>query len=420
MALEKIVKKDKEELEFYKRVHENAKRVLWDVGFKLTNPEIIELLENTKKAVYDTGTGRIHIFYDPLNGIDYVQECVDLSVKAKENFKRMPSYNSFSLGGAVPFIEEEKEEEWRLATYDDVKRSAKMAAEYQDVIQVWDSPIYVYKGSRFETAKILDETVPQLKEIGVEEMTDDEVKHFLSDDWMHWFDPVHSPLTGSKREMSALLRSARLGATLAIASMPMAGYSAPYTPEGLLTMGHSEVLFGNCIAQTANPGIVCIHAGYPCPTEKYQMIHGSLEHNLINAAMARLNMWVTGLPTDQAGATNSLPRTNTQAYEEGRNGRNLFRSTGFHVIRQAFGFVNNTAAFNFEKFEKEIEHERNDREKINLQLDKLFIPDDPKVMEVITRRGSSLYMDDMHTLANYGIVWEDWVQKFKKMNDWPY
>lgn len=400
-----------EEIRTYERIHENAKRVLFEVGFKLKNPEIIRRLEDTGKAAYNDATGHIHIVYDPLEGIDYTQECVDLAVEAGKKYEYMPCFNSFAIWGAPFFVEERAER--RPATYEDLKRGLRIAIEYPDLIKLWGRPVKVYKESQFESAKVLEEMAPGIKEIGVEEMTDDEVKRIVREDWFHWLCAAQSPLSELENVMRSLVRSAELGANLILCSMPMGGISSPQSPEGLLTICHAEVLFMIVVAQTINPGIVCIHAGYPCPTKKYQMMHGSPELNFINLALTRLNLLVTGLPTNQAAASTNQPQTNAKAYEEGEKGRNLFRLFKFHMLGESFGFVDNLTAFSFEKFEKELEEERSARKKSNYHLNTLYIPEDPEVLEVIQRRGSTFgYMDDLHTLRNL-TTWDDWIKELK-------
>jgi len=400
-----------EEIRIYGKIHENAKRVLSETGFKLKNPEVIKILEGTGKAAYNDETGHIHILYDPAEGIDYTQKCVDLAVEAGKKYKYMPDFNSFAIWGAPFFIEEKNGR--RTTTYNDLKKSLKIAVKYRDLIKFWGRPIKVYKGSQFESAKIIEEMVPGIKEIGVEEMADDEVKCIVKEDWFHWICAVQSPLTELEDVMRALTRSAKLGANLILCSMPMSGMSSPQSPEGLLTICHAEILFMIVVAETLSPGIVCIHAGYPCPTKKYQMMHGSPELNFINLALTRLNLLVTGLPTNQAAASTSQPKINARAYTEGRRGRNLFRLFKFHMLGEAFGFVDNLTAFNFEKFERELEEERSARKKFNYRLDSLYIPEDQEALEVIKRRGSTFgYMDDLHTLRNL-TAFDDWMKELK-------
>ena len=49
----------------------------------------------------------------------------------------------------------------------------------------------------------------------------------------------------------------KAGLPVFVSAMPMAGISAPYCYNGVLSMTHAEVLFGICAAQLLNPGTTC-------------------------------------------------------------------------------------------------------------------------------------------------------------------
>ena len=105
----------------YERIHKNAKRVLEEVGFRIKNIEVKKILENTGIAAYDETTGHIHILQD------YTQHCVDIAPKS---FKCDPGFNSFGLGGCIPFIEEEPGK-FRPVTHKDLERAAKFISKNQ-------------------------------------------------------------------------------------------------------------------------------------------------------------------------------------------------------------------------------------------------------------------------------------------------
>ncbi|MEA2058962.1 MAG: hypothetical protein U9P10_00170 [Thermodesulfobacteriota bacterium] len=61
------------------------------------------------------------------------------------------------------------------------------------------------------------------------------------------------------------------------------------------------------LAETVNPGVCCVHGGIP----DVMGISGDLCYSdprqpLINSAMARLNLWVTGIPSAQSGGSTSI------------------------------------------------------------------------------------------------------------------
>jgi trimethylamine:corrinoid methyltransferase-like protein len=407
------------------RIHENALWVLCYPGVKVHRcPEAKEILEESGVATYDQASGRI-LFHEPA----VVQHYVDIAVEAGLNsFPLRPWSGSYSLGGAVTWVptgtfnKKTGEEIWRSPTLEDVCVMSELAVDYQDLFPMWCRPFFIDK-HHYETAKIMDSKVPQLKSMGMVELSDNQVVEFCGPEWVHWTDAVMSPLVALRRETVSIIRSAKLGAQLALASMPVSP-AAPYTPEGLLTLAHAEVLFQIVLAQIANPGTVCIHAGYPCAPlwPPRGMAHGTFSHNAINAAMARINMVITRLPSNQAGGTTSELKVNGKALADGRIGRRLLRLLGFDSIRQAFGFGANTAFFSLVKFLQETRLERVDRRKPITRLPVLLLPEDPKVMDTIcTYAVSGNFYNADNTLNNSG-VWKDWEVNFVNFYehlDWP-
>ena len=58
------------------------------------------------------------------------------------------------------------------------------------------------------------------------------------------------------------------------------------------------------IAQTINPGIFCMHGGIPGVTEAGgDLSYSSSYQPLINAALARVNTWITRFPSAQSGGS---------------------------------------------------------------------------------------------------------------------
>jgi len=390
----------------YERIHSNAKKVLEEAGFKLFSKDIRTILEGTGMAGYDEKTGHIHILKD------YTQECID---RAPKKLKVDPGRNSFGLGGRLQLIEEKPaiheegyfiNQEVRPATYTDLKWAVDYIANNTDVIKFSHTPIGVPNGNLYRMARIMHDNLPNdfLKGISMAEMGDKEVSQFVSPDWVHIFCGVESPLTEIPEKMGGIVRSARLGANLGLSTMPMSGTNAPQTPEGLLTLCHAEVLFMIVVAQTVCPEVTCIHYGFPCPTKNYYMMFGSIQHAMMNAAMAHLNMEVTKLPAMQSAGSTHQPYLNSESLEEGIKCRAFLRHVGFHMMRHAFGTTHNTNFFSFQKLVLDVEAERN---KLGKEEGEIVIPEDKQACDVIIRKGSDPnYMEDYHTTQN--IMCWDW------------
>jgi len=396
-----------EEEKLYRRVHENGKKVLEEVGVRITHPETIKILEGTGMAGYDKSCGRIII------ESDYTQHCIDLAPKT---FAGDPGYNSFGIGGIPPFYKRETGYP-SPASFKEFKNSIDKIAKNLDIIKLVSPPVKINKGDDFRYVQVMDD-LPCLKLACSIQMKAKETKHFVGrNDWIDSFCLIQSPLYVPNKSAEKFLISARLGNNLAATTMSMAGWSAPYTPEGLMTIAHAESLFALVIAQTVNPGIVCLHGGMPLNMNGYNLAYGSYGQSLINAAMARLNMWVTKLPSIQSGASTDQEDLCKKALDDGRTGRKLLRNYGFHIMRHAFGNLDNLNYFSLEKMLKEVKQERADAKKFKKKKTQpLYIPKDNqalKLIEMVEREKNSDYWTSDHTRKNID-CWNEWERKLRK------
>jgi trimethylamine--corrinoid protein Co-methyltransferase len=216
------------------------------------------------------------------------------------------------------------------------------------------------------------------------------------------------------------IRSAKTGNNLLLLDFSIAGATAPNSPEALLTMIHAQVLFMMVLVQTIRPGTVCVHGGIPGITlENGDLSYSSSSQGLINEAMARLNLWVTGFPSAQSGGSTSVSEDVQTAVEESRRARNRLRRYGAHIIRHAFGALGNLQYFSLDKFTEDCSiemHTRNGlKENIigDMNVLPLFLPQDDHAMEAIVElavKGNAQVTD--HTLKNLDAFkkWEKRVQ----------
>jgi trimethylamine--corrinoid protein Co-methyltransferase len=169
-------------------------------------------------------------------------------------------------------------------------------------------------------------------------------------------------------------------------------------------------------AQTLNPGLVCVHGGIP----DVLGIEGDLSYSdpgqpIINSAMARLNMWVTGFPSAQSGGSTSIIDNIPLAVEESELSRNTLRECGVHILRHAMGALGSLNYFSHEKFIEDCKRERAAR-RIWLKtrhdfVVPLYVPEDKQVVRgirEIAEKGGPKNAD--HTLNNVGAFLK-WRQK---------
>jgi trimethylamine--corrinoid protein Co-methyltransferase len=131
------------------------------------------------------------------------------------------------------------------------------------------------------------------------------------------------PLEVNENFSEHFVKVVQAGLPTFISAMPMAGISAPYCYNGVLSMTHAEVLFGICAAQLLNPGVPCVHAGFPTiadPSIEYNPNYGLVSHNYLNLLMTHLNL-ILDLPSFQSAGTTHEEHLTDRAYEDAKMGR---------------------------------------------------------------------------------------------------
>jgi trimethylamine--corrinoid protein Co-methyltransferase len=393
-----------EERETYKRVQETTKAVLSEVGIETRNKEVIRILERTGLAGYDESTNRIHLLPDL---IDMVLDSAPKTYSGDEGM------NTLGIGGIPPFLYRESDEFPMPANYEDLDRVIKMVGENLDVVRFLSQPVKVHKGDALKCNQIMDQLDNCIKVTASCYMSDADAVEFFKgrDDWHDSVCGLKSPLSCMDDMMDALIKCARVGNNLRMTTMALAGRTAPQTPEGIMVVNQAEVMFMLAVAQTVNPGMLCMFGGMPCPTRPDgELSCASDGMNMLNTAIARANMWVTGLPTVQSGGSSEQKDPTEAAVKEGIRGRTLQCDFGVHNSRHCFGVLDNLNFFSEEAFLKDTEAQRQyvketkDREYV---LKPLYIPRDDKAFDVIQHIGSGDYHVDYHTTANIS-AFEDW------------
>ena len=389
----------------YNRIHETAKAVLAVVGIETRNETVISILEATGLAGYDASVGRIYLLPD----------LIDQSIEsAAKTYLGNDGQNTLGIGGIPPFLYREKDPYPMPATYQELEHLIGIVGENLDVVRFLSQPVKVHKGAPWRCNQIMDRLENCIKVTCSAYMDgEDAVKWFAGrDDWHDSICGVKSPLICMDGMMDALIRSARLGNNLRLTTMPLAGRTAPQTPEACIVITHAEVMFMLAVAQTINPGILCMFGGMPCITRP----DGNLEYshdavNLLNVAVARLNMWVTGLPTVQSGGSTSEKTPNKRALLDGKRGRQTLCEFGVHNARHCFGVLDNLNFFSEEAFGFDCQaHREYLKTRANTNgLRPLFLPTDNLAFEVIQQVASSDYHVEFHTTANLS-SFDEWAK----------
>jgi len=369
------------EKELYQRIHDNGRKVLSEIGMDIAeSPELMDILMEADAIDYENESA----IFIPLRET-YIDRCLE---KCPRNWPANPDKNTFGTGATPPFLKRVGDDELRQATRSEFKSIVDSVAQNEDVIGIFSLPVATDKNiTAFEVAQLMEKGYSGLKMTATKGFSDDEMK-FLSgkDDWVDGTSLITS-FTQMNTMVSPFLRSARSGANLLLLDLTIAGSSGPGSPEALLTQIHAQVLFMMVIAQTVNPGVLCLHGGIPGVTEAGgDLSYSSSHQTFINAAMARVNTWITKFPSAQSGGSTSISELTSEAIFESELSRNTLRKYGVHIIRHAMGAMGSLNFFSLEKFEEDCERERKNLKLFSTApVDKgiipLYTPEDPEAIE---------------------------------------
>ncbi|MCD6297747.1 MAG: trimethylamine methyltransferase family protein, partial [Deltaproteobacteria bacterium] len=103
--------------DYLKRIHEDALRVLEEVGVKCESKEVRQIFEETGMAAFDDSTGHIHVLR-PL-----VEQALDTTPKRDQYW--IPE-NSFGVGGTAPFVYDDQTGDLVEPTFDHLVKIAKI------------------------------------------------------------------------------------------------------------------------------------------------------------------------------------------------------------------------------------------------------------------------------------------------------
>lgn len=396
----------KSEKQLYENVHEITKSVLSEVGIEIKNQRVIDLLEATGLAGYDTTSSRIHLLPD------LIDQALDSAPKTYPGDEGM---NTLGLGGIPPFLYRAGDEYPMPASYDEFGRLIDVIGENLDVVRFLSQPVKVHHGDPHECNKIMDRLRDCIKITCSCYMDAEEsVKWFSGrEDWHDSICGLKSPLTCMDNMMDGLIRSAAAGNIVRLTTMPLAGRTAPQTPMGCMIINHAEVMFMLAVTQTVNPGMVCMFGGMPCPTKPSgDLAYSTDGMDMLNVAVSRVNTWVTGLPSVQSGGSTEHKEPGAAALADGLWGKRILTEFGVHNARHCFGVLDNLNFFSEEAFLQDCASYRQytkSKDATDFVLKPLYTPDDPKAFEVISNVASGDYHVDYHTIANIS-AFEDWAK----------
>ena len=377
------------------KIHDDALRVLEEIGVKCASRQVRKIFEETGMAAFDDSTGHLHVLR-PL-----VEQALNTAPKREQYW--IPE-NAFGIGGTAPFVYDDQTGELVEPTFEHLTRIAKIA-EQADVVDFMARGVLL-KG---QEVKVIDTIIEHChKPIYVATVTDAgiaraEEVHNTRGNLTIQFSLINSPLNIIDSMIVPFISCVRKGIPVYVSTMPMAGLSGPYSMSGLVTLTHAEGLFGITLAQLINPGVTVVHAGLPSIAnirKNYAVDLGLVSHNVANLLQEKINQMLE-LPSIQTACTTSQEKPNKKAEEEAVQGFALMKKYGFHQMRHSFGFLKELISFSIDKLERHIQicRDTGPEKALDYKMDTY----DPEGFEVIMRNGSNPnYMGDDHTLKNTG------------------
>jgi trimethylamine--corrinoid protein Co-methyltransferase len=388
------------EKRLYKKIDRNARRILTEIGMDISSsPELMEILMEADAIDLENENA----LFIPLKE-EYVEECLD---RAPSDLEEDPGENAFGTGATPPFLLRPGRDDLKPATRKEFEEICKTAGEYIDSIGVFSIPVATDKSmSDIECARMMAENFSDLKMTYTKNMSDEDMQFFKDkEDWLDGVSLI-TFLTFMPSMVRPFIRTCKTSKNILLLDLTIAGSTGPASPEALLTQVHAQVLFMIVLAQTLNPGVTCVHGGIPDVIGS----GGDLDYSdpgqpIINSAMARLNMWVSGFPSAQSGGSTSIINNIPAAVEESELSRNTLREYGVHILRHSLGALGSLNYFSLEKFILDCEKEREARSIwLNTRHDfviPLYLPEDNRVIKgirEIMEKGGPKNAD--HTLNN--------------------
>lgn len=336
----------------YERIHQNAVRVLAHIGINIAeNEPILETLMAADAIDFENQDA----VFVPIKST-YVESCLEA---APRGISADPGLNAFGTGATPPFLKREGDELLRAASRPEFQEILELAADWKEAVGILSLPVQTDRTMvEFDCARAMDAAFSGLKMIPTRKMSNVETRYFRGrEDWLDGT-TLLTGLTPMSNMVAPFMRTAETGNNLLLLDLSIAGASGPNSPEALLTFIHAQVLFMVVLAQTLCPGIVCVHGGIPGVVDTAgDLSYSHRAQPVINAAMARLNRWVTGLPSAQSGGSSSETDDLAVAVEESEASRNTMRAYGVHMVRHALGALGNLNFFSMEKFEEDCRRE---------------------------------------------------------------
>ncbi len=347
-------------------VHESSVRILWDVGFEVTYPPLLQLLEENGVLV-DHRMKRAYL------SPRLISQCMkqapsEFTYYGQEEGKELHLGGNnvyFGTGGKALYVMEEGHRR-RPAVSRDIAYFARLADKLAHVdfyiipVHSHDVNINFLDINDFYRA-LCNTGRPVMGGIysrdGLRRVV--ELAGLLAGGFealqrrpfVGFITSITSPLKLEDDRAEILVEVARSRLPLVVSTAPISGATAPVTLAGTLVLQNAEALLGVVLSQLVSPGTPVFYSAVPCSMDMRSgsFLIGSVESGLMNAALSQMARYYRLPAYLTVGAADSkLP--DAQAAHETTTNCLLGALAGGHFLHQMFGFLDGALTISYAQF----------------------------------------------------------------------
>lgn len=347
-------------------VHETSIRILTEVGFEISYPPALELLQK-HGATIDYNKNRVFLKREIISRF-IKQAPAEFTFYGLEKGKEIVLGGKrvhFGTGGKALYVLDQKRKR-RPAVLQDIENFGRLADELEHVdffivpthphdvninsidinefyyaLRSTGKPVMGGVFSREGLEKVLE--MSALIAGGPEELHKRPFVGFIT--------AITSPLKMEDDRAEILFETARHGLPLVISTAPIAGATSPVTLAGTLALQNAEALVGVILSQLVNPGTPVFYSAVPCTMDMRSgsFLMGSIESGLMNAAITQMAHYYR-LPCYVTVGVADSKVPDAQAAHETATTCMLAALAGGNFIHQAFGFLDGALTISYGQF----------------------------------------------------------------------
>lgn len=347
-------------------IHETSIKVLSEVGFEISYPPALELLQK-HGATIDYDKNRVFLKREIISR--YIKQApAEFTFYGLEEGKEIVLGGKrvhFGTGGKALYVLDQNRKR-RPAVLKDIGDFGRLSDELEHVdffiipthphdVNINDIDLNEFYQALCSTGKPVmggvfsKEGLQKVLEMaaliagGMEELRRRPFVGFIT--------AITSPLKMEDDRAEILFETAKHGLPLVISTAPIAGATSPVTLAGTLALQNAEALVGVVLSQLVNPGTPVFYSAVPCTMDMRSgsFLMGSIESGLMNAAITQMAHYYR-LPCYVTVGVADSKIPDAQAAHETATTCMLAALAGGNFIHQAFGFLDGALTISYGQF----------------------------------------------------------------------